>query len=128
VRRALQIVAVVAVAVTLLLVTAIGAFVGLGAECTGSAEDCPHSDAWRSALIAMPVVAAVLLVTGTAWSVWTHRLWPLVLAIAVVLALDALVDAALTYPDVTTIVILVIAVVVARAALRRARTRSVEIG
>ena len=69
-----------AAAIVLLGATVVASLIGLSAECTGSTADCPHSDAYRGALLAIPITAAILLVGGTAWSISKRALWPLVLA------------------------------------------------
>ena len=119
-RRGLQITGVVVVTTALILVNALGALIGLSAECTGSTKDCPHSDAWRAAVLATPVATVVLLIAGAAWSLSIRRLWPLVLAVAAVLALDALVDAVLDTPDLGTAVLLAASLALGGPALKRA--------
>jgi uncharacterized membrane protein YoaK (UPF0700 family) len=107
-------------AVLLLAATTLAALIGLSAECTGSTEDCPHSDTYRGVLLTVPVVAALLLVAGTAWSIRRRTLSPLALAEAATLAVAALVDAILNTPDIGTMVLLALAAGIGAAALRRA--------
>jgi hypothetical protein len=90
----------------------------LSAECNGSTLDCPHSDAWRAAVISTPVVVALFLLVGAVWSVVSRRVRPLVLAEAAALALVALVDGALSDADIGTGVLLATASFVVWRALR----------
>jgi hypothetical protein len=97
----------------------IATLIGLNAECNGSANECPRSDAYRGALLATPCIALVLLLVGTVWSVRKRTLRPLVLAEASSLAVSALVDATLNTPDLGTLVLLVVATLIGAAALRQ---------
>ena len=106
----------VAAAVILLAVTAIGSLVGLAAECTGSTNDCPRSHAYRGTLVAMPLATALLLVGGTAWSIRTRTVRPLLLAEAAAMVLLALTDALFNSPDIGTVVLVGLAVVAVRSA------------
>jgi len=117
-RRLLQVLLAVAAGLFILAVTTIGALIGLNAECNGA--DCPRSEAWRGAVVAMPVAAGILLLVGATWSVASRKLRPLVLAEAAVLAVVALVDAAISKPDIGTLVLLALAGLVGwRVVLRR---------
>ena len=116
-RRWAYVLLAVAAALFILAVLTIGALIGLNAECNGA--DCPRSDAWRAAVIATPVVAAILLLVGATWSVVSRKLRPLVLAEATVLSVVALVDAAVYEPDLGTGVLLAVAGFVGWRALRR---------
>jgi len=116
-RRALEIIAAIAAAVIVLGVTSIGALIGLNAECNSA--DCPHSDAYRGALLAIPPTVAVLLLSGAIWSIRRRMLRPLVLAEAAALAVAVLIDAALQGPDAGTLVFGGLAIGTAAAAARR---------
>jgi hypothetical protein len=102
-RRALEIIGAVATALILLAVITIGALIGLNAECNSG--DCPRSDGYRAALLAVPPTVAIVLVAGAAWSIRRRRLYPLALAEAGALGVVALVDATLEGPDVGTVVL-----------------------
>ena len=104
-------------AVVLLVVLTVGSLIGLNAECNGAG--CPRSDAYRYTLVSFPIAAALLLAAGAAWSILRRRLWPLVLAEAAALAAVALAGAVLDAAGVATVVWLVAAAVVGRAAWRR---------
>jgi hypothetical protein len=121
VRRWLRTLAAVGAALLLLAATTFASLVGLTAECTGSTADCPRSDAYRGTLVAMPLLSAVLLLAGSAWSVREQSLRPLVLAEAGVLALAAVVGMALGGAGIGTAVLLVLALLVGQAAVRRPR-------
>jgi hypothetical protein len=116
-RRALEIIAAVAAAVIVFGVTSIGALIGLNAEC--SSADCPHSNAYRGALLAVPPTAAILLLGGAIWSLRRRSLRPLVLAEAAALGVAVLIDAALQGPDAGTLVFGAVAIGTAAAATRR---------
>jgi hypothetical protein len=116
-RRALEIVAAIGAAVIVFGVTSVGALIGLEAECSGA--DCPRSDAYRGALLAVPPTMAVLLLGGAVWSMRTRRLRPLVLAEAAALGVAVLIDAALQGPDAGTLVFGGLAIGTAAAATRR---------
>jgi len=105
-------------AVVLLAGTTVAVLIGLNAECTGSTDDCPHSDAYRYTLLSLPIAGAILLLGGTAWAIRRRTLRPLVLAEAAFLAVVALTDAVLNTPDIGTAVSLAVAAAVGRAALR----------
>ncbi len=115
--RWLQALLVAASSVLLLAATTVASLIALNAECNGA--DCPRSDAYRYTVVAVPIVAALLLAAGAVWSIQRRRLWPLVLAEAAVLAVAALTDAVLNAADVGTVVWVVVAAAVGRAALRR---------
>jgi hypothetical protein len=119
-RRLVQIVGVVVAGVLLLATLTVGVLIGLNAECSGPSSDCPRSDAYRAALVAIPPAAALLLVVGGVWSARRRSLRPLVLAEAAVIALAPTVDAVLNGPDGSTFVLLAVATVIAAAALRPA--------
>jgi hypothetical protein len=108
---------VAATAIVLLGTMMVASLIGLNAECNGA--DCPRSDAYRYTLLSIPVTAALLLAIGAAWSVRQRRLWPLVLAEAAALAAAALTGAVLNAADTGTVIWLVVAAFVGRAALRR---------
>jgi hypothetical protein len=108
-------------AVMLLAATTFAALVGLTAECTGSTADCPPSDAHRGTLIAMPLLSAVLLVVGAAWSIRRRSIRPLVLAEACVLAVAAVVGSLLGGTGLVTVALVALAVVIGRAAMRPPR-------
>jgi hypothetical protein len=118
-RRTLEIIATVAAALIVFGVTSIGALIGLNAECNGSSVDCPHSDAYRAALLAVPPTMAVLLFGGAIWSIRRRKLRPLVLAEAAALGVAVLIDAALQGPDVGTLMFGGLAIGTAAAAARR---------
>lgn len=118
-RRAVEIIAAVVAALIVFGVTSIGALIGLNAECNGSSADCPRSDAYRGALLAVPPMMAVLLLGGATWSIRRRRLRPLVLAEAAALGVAVLIDAALQGPDAGTLVFGGLAIGTAAAATRR---------
>jgi hypothetical protein len=117
-RRALEIIGAVAAALVVFGVTSVGALIGLNAECNGSSAECPHSDAYRVALLAVPPTTAVLLLGGAIWSIRGRRLRPLVLAEAAALGVAVLIDAALQGPDAGTLVFGGLAIGPAAAATR----------
>ena len=119
--RVLQIVATLASAVLLLAVASVASLIGLNAECNGAADECPRSDAYRWTLVAFPVVALVLLVAGTVWSVRRRALWPLVLAEAALLGAAAVTDVGLNELDTGSVVLVLVAAGVGWAALDRRR-------
>ena len=118
-RRRLQIVGTVALALLLLAVVTIGALIGLNAECNGAADECPRSDAYRWTLIALPVVTLVLLLAGAVWAARRRALWPIVLAVAAVLGLAAVANAGLNQFGTAGAVQLLAAVGIGWAALGR---------
>jgi hypothetical protein len=115
--RPLQALLVAACGLLVVAATTVASLIGLNAECNGA--DCPRSDAYRYALLAIPITAALLVAAGAIWSIRRRRLWPLVLAEATVLAVASLTDAVLNAADVGTVLLLVVAAVAGRAALRR---------
>src|SRR5262249_59428861 len=82
------------VAVALLAVVTIGSLVGLNAECNGTADECPRSDAYIGLRLAMPPAVLLVLVIGTVWAIRRRTLRPLWLAEAVVLVLIVVLGAA----------------------------------
>jgi len=118
-RRWLTVLAAVAGALVLLSGITVAALVGLNAECNGGASECPRSDAYRYTLLMTPIASAIVLLAGAAWGIRTRRLWPLVLAEAVVLAAFALVGVALGGAGIGTAGLLVLAVLLGGSALRR---------
>jgi hypothetical protein len=117
-----RIVLVGALAAMLIAAITAASLIGLNAECNGSGAECPRSAAYRGVLLADPVVALALLLVGAIWALRRRTLRPLILAEASVLALSGLVDAVLDAPDIGTVVLLVGAAALGRAALpRRAR-------
>ena len=120
-RRWLLILLAATAAVGLLAATTFAALIGFSAECTGSTADCPRSDAYRGTLLAMPLAAGVMLVAGAAWSFRRRSPRPLVLAEAGVLALAAIVGSFLGTTGIGTVVLLLLAFVIGRAALSSRR-------
>lgn len=121
-RRAVLTVGVVVSAVLLLLAVTAASLIGLNAQCNGAASECPRSDAYRFGLLATPIAAAILLVAGGVLCVSKRALWPLFLAEAAVLALDAVTDGFVETPDVGTAFWLGLAILIGWLALRsRAR-------
>jgi len=116
-RRWAHVLLAVAAALFILAVLTIGALIGLNAECNGA--DCPRSDAWRAAVIATPVMAAILLLAGATWSAITRKLRPLVLGEAAVIALVPLVGVAFGDAGPSTFVWLAVAAFVGWRAPRR---------
>jgi hypothetical protein len=121
VSRWLAVLAAVVAAVVLAAAATFAALVGLSAECTGSTTDCPPSDAHRGTLIAMPLLSAVLLVVGAAWSIRRSSVRPLVLAEACVLAVAAVIGSILGGTGIVTIVLLALAFVIGQAAMPKPR-------
>jgi hypothetical protein len=121
-RRWLRVLLALTAGLFILAGITIAALIGLNAECNGA--DCPRSDAWRGTVVATPLATAILLLVGATWSAITRKLRPLVLAEAAVLAVVALVDAALSEPDVGTGVLLAVAGLVGWLALRRGSDRT----
>jgi hypothetical protein len=117
-RRWLETLAAVVAGLVLLVGTTIAVLIGLNAECNGPTTDCPRSAAYRYTLVALPVVAAVLLLGGAGWSIRRRSLRPLVLTEAAALAVIALVDAVLDHVDAGTVVLLAVAFAAGRAATR----------
>jgi hypothetical protein len=119
IRRWVTLLAAVVGALALLAGITVAVLVGLNAECTGSTSDCPRSDAYRYTLVVTPLVAAVVLLVGGPWGIRARRLWPLVLAEAVVLAAFSLVGVALGGAGIGTAVLFAAAVLLGGGALRR---------
>src|SRR5262245_10975387 len=113
--RALRVLGVALSALLLLTLVTIAGLIGLNAECNGA--DCPRSDAYRYTIVAAPVATLILLAAGTALSILRRRLWPLVLAEAVSLAVVALLDAGRSSLGLHTVVLLAIAALIGRAAV-----------
>jgi len=113
----LRVVVVAMSALVLLAALTVASLIGLNAECNGAG--CPRSDAYRDTLVSFPILAALLLAAGAAWSIRRRRLWPLVLAEAATVASVALAGAVLDSAGVATVVWLVISAAAGRAAWRR---------
>ncbi len=115
--RVLRVLGVALSAVLLLVLVTVAALIGLNAECNGAG--CPRSDAYRFTIIAGPVATLIVLTAGAVWSIFRRRVWPLLLAEAVSLAALALLGAGTGSFGLGTVILLVIAAPVGRAALRR---------
>jgi len=76
------------------------------------------SDAYRFSLLAMPIAAAIVLVVGGVFCVRKRALWPLFLAEAAVLAIDALTGGFVEAPDLGTALWLGLAILIGWLALR----------
>ena|SRR2546423_12198973 len=123
-RRPLQILGAAVAGLVLLGGTAIAAAVSLNAECLGPSSECPRSAAYRYTLLALPIAALALVVAGTGWSVRRRSLQPVVLAEAVVLGLDTIVDSVLDYFGAVNALLLATAIGIGWSAfsgIRRAR-------
>src|SRR5262245_43786607 len=115
--RALRVLGVALSALLLVTLVTAAAMIGLNAECNGAG--CPRSDVYRFTIVPGPVATLVALATGTAWSIFRRRIWPLVLAEAVSLAVVALLDAGRSSFGLGTVILLAIAALVGRAAVGR---------
>jgi hypothetical protein len=118
VRRVVLTVGALVSAVALLLAVTAASLIGLNAECNGAAGECPRSDAYRFSLLAMPIAAAIVLVVGGVFCVRKRALWPLFLAEAAVLAIDALTGGFVEAPDLGTALWLGLAILIGWLALR----------
>ena len=94
-RRTVEVAGTAFFALTIFLVTTIGALVGLNAECNGSASECPRSTAYRATLVVSPVVVLAMLVAGAILSARRRSLQPLLLTCGAALVFDAVADSAL---------------------------------
>jgi hypothetical protein len=119
--KPLRIFAAAVSAVVLLAVITVAALIGLNAECNGAAGECPRSDAYRGALIALPVASFVLLLAGGVWSLRRRAVAPLVLAEAAVLGVAVCVDALVNELGLETAVLLLASIGIGWAALSHGR-------
>jgi hypothetical protein len=118
-RAWLKVVITAATALALVATITIGSLLGLNAECNGASDECPRSTAYVGTRLTLPPAALVLLITGAVWSVRRRTLRPLVFAEAAVLAVIATVGAISDrHLALSTIVLLLVAIAVGRAALR----------
>lgn len=94
-RRAVEIGGTAFFALSIFLVTTVGALIGLNAECNSGPPVCPRSTAYRWTLVTSPVVVLAVLVAGAILSARRRSLQPLLLACGTALVFDAVADSAL---------------------------------